>query len=126
VALRAAAPKLLQLVYVSRWTRDLTAELDQMEAEFTRASIAAGLTGLMLHQGDSFYGILEGTERRLLARMERVISDGRVKDVRVLREEVVASRRFENLSFAALPPRPQGSPSAERFVLDIARRLHDR
>ena len=119
-------PKLVQLVYSSRAARELTQEeLEQMEAELTDANEAAGLTGLLLHQGDSFYGVLEGLERRLFEQMERVIVDSRVKDVRVLREEAVASRRFENWSFGALPPSQQGSSSTEDFILSIATRIRE-
>lgn len=119
-------PKIVQLVYASRAARELTpAELDQMEADFAEANTAAGLTGLLLHQGDSFYGVLEGVERQLFRQMEQVIVDPRIREVRVLREEMVPSRRFENWSFGSLPPSQQGLPSTEDFVLSIATRKRE-
>lgn len=121
---RRVHPKLVQLVYSSRAARALTPdELEQMEAEFTRANAAADLTGLLLHQGDSFYGVLEGAERRLFGQMEGLILDPRIKEVRVLREETIASRRFENWSFGTLPPSQQGSSSTEDFILSIATKI---
>lgn len=120
----ARDPNLVQLVYSSLAARELTpSDLQCFADDWQRDHAKAGLTGLLLQQGDSFYGVLEGPERRLFARMERLITDPRLKNVRVLREEAIASRRFENWSFGTLPPRREASRSAEEFILSLARRL---
>ena len=84
---------------------------------------AAGITGFLLHQGDSFYGTLEGTERRVLQRMEAIIRATDHSRVRVLREAPIPERRFDNWSFGALPEGRDGNERGEGFILSIARRL---
>ena len=54
---------------------------------------AAGLTGLLLHQDDSFLGVLEGPRRVLLARMERIITDPRHARVDIRLEASAAARQ---------------------------------
>ncbi len=92
-------------------------------AEARGRNEAAGLTGLMLRQGASFCGLLEGPRRRVLRRMEEIVSDPRHRGVHVLREEPVESRRFANWSFAALPPPGRSGEPHEDFIRDLARRL---
>lgn len=117
-------PDLIQLVYTSEGGSCLDAdELQALADELGRANARAGLTGLLLRQGDSFFGVLEGPERRMFARIERMIEDPRLGRVRVLKEEAIASRRFGNWSFGSLPPLQQPSNAAEAFILNLARRL---
>jgi hypothetical protein len=117
-------PNLVQLVFTSTGGERLGPdELQAFASELARANAKAGLTGLLLQQGDSFYGVLEGTERRLFARIERLIADPRLGRVRVLKEEAIASRRFGNWSFGTLPPMRPHSDAAESFILNLARRL---
>lgn len=117
-------PTLVQLVFTSAGGAPLGPdELQAFASELARANARAGLTGLLLQQGDSFYGVLEGAERRLFARIERLIVDPRLGRVRVLKEEAIASRRFGNWSFGTLPPLQAPSDAAEAFILSLARRL---
>ncbi len=95
----------MQLVYVSSASPSLSREdLDAIAAESGARNRAAGLTGLLLHQGSRFCGVLEGTERRVFGCMEMIITDRRHFGLRILREELIEGRRFENWSFAMLPP----------------------
>lgn len=64
---------------------------------------AAGLTGFLLHQFPRFYGVLEGSSCRLFARMERIATDPRHCQLRILREDSIQRRRFENWTFGSLP-----------------------
>lgn len=99
-----AEADLVRLVYVSVETRPLgTAELETIAAAGRRNNPSRGLTGILLHGGGRFYGLLEGPERRVLGRMERVVADPRHKAIRVLREEPIAARRFAEWSFGPLP-----------------------
>ncbi len=118
---------MLQLVYVSSAAPALTpADLEAIAAVSRARNESAGLTGLLLHQGGSFYGVLEGPQQRVFQRMERIITDRRHADLRILREEAVANRRFENWSFGSLPrslPRSGGPVRPEDFIWSLSRRL---
>ncbi len=89
---------LLRLVYASLAAPGLTDDdLESIEASSAGRNRAAGLTGLLLHQGGSFFALLEGPRRRLLARMERIITDPRHRGVDILVETTIPARRFEFL-----------------------------
>jgi hypothetical protein len=98
-------------------------DLDAIAASSAARNRAAGITGLLIHQGDVFSGTLEGPERRVLARMEVIIRDPRHSCVRVLREAPIQSRRFENWSFGALPEAGDGTERGDGFILRLARGL---
>jgi hypothetical protein len=116
----------VQLVYVSSAAPGLTPDDLEAIADACRVrNAAAGLTGLLLHQGSAFCGVLEGPRTRLFRRMEAIITDRRHSGVRILREERVAARRFASWSFGALPAiaRPDERVSPEDFIWSLARRL---
>ena len=98
-------------------------DLDAIAGASAARNQAAGITGLLVHQGDVFSGTLEGPERRVLQRMEVIIRDPRHSRVRVLREASVPSRRFGNWSFGSLPEAHDGSERGEGFILSLARGL---
>lgn len=114
----------MQLVYTSLAAPSLSgAELDAIAACSETKNTAAGLTGLLLHQGRSFCGVLEGPRRAVFARMEAIATDPRHQGVRILREEPIRRRRFDNWSFASLPGRAEAPEGAEAFIRMLARRL---
>jgi len=116
---------LLRLLYVSAAAPALTAdELEAIAASSAERNYAAGLTGLLLHQGEGFFAVLEGPRRRLLARMERIITDPRHAGVDILLEAPIAERRFEIWRFGRLP-NASGSPrpAAEDFLRSLKCRL---
>ena len=68
--------------------------------------------------------MLEGPRRRVFARMEAIIADRRHSGLRILREETIAARRFENWSFGSLPATARAADDAgEDFVWSLTRRL---
>ena len=76
----------------------LTAEnLDDIAARSAARNAAAGITGLLLHQGDRFYGVMEGPQARVFQRMEVIITDRRHAEVRILREEAIAGAPLREL-----------------------------
>jgi hypothetical protein len=115
---------LLRLVYSSAAAPGLTAaDLEAIAARSAERNRAAGLTGLLLHQGDGFHGILEGSRRRLFARMERIITDPRHARLDILLEAPADARRFDAWSFASLPDSVARKPIVEDFVRTLSRRL---
>ena len=113
---------LIQLIYVSAAAPGLTqADLEAIERSSLAHNRTAGITGLLLHQGDMFSGTLEGPERKVLARMEVIIRDPRHARVRVLRESSISERRFENWSFGTLPHVTDGTDHGRSFILALSR-----
>jgi hypothetical protein len=97
-------------------------ELSDIAKRSAAHNAQAGLTGFLFVNSNRFYGLLEGPRRRVLARMERIITDPRHRNLRVLREEDVKSRRFSNWSFG-LPPPATGSAASEAFIRTLVSRL---
>lgn len=118
---------LVQLVYVSSAAPALTpADLEAIAESSRVQNESSGLTGLLLHQGRSFYGVLEGPQRRVFQRMESIISDRRHFGLRILREEAIPRRRFENWTFGVLPTSAKTTDlreGREEFIWSLARRL---
>ena len=110
IASRVSPLRLVQVTYVSTATRALEEdELQSLAAAALAANTARSLTGFLFHQPPKFFGLLEGPERNVLARMESIIADPRHRDLTVLREEAVSEQRFRNWSFGLLPaPSPGG------------------
>jgi hypothetical protein len=121
------APRdLVRLDYISAASGPLApADLAAIEAAGLRNNAARGLTGLLLFGGGRFYGLLEGPQRRVFARMERIITDPRHRSLCILREDTVSERRFSNWSFSRMPDGDdtRGDPAAlDRFLLGLAAR----
>ncbi len=117
---------LIRLVFVSTAAPGLTAcDLDEIAAVSRARNEAAGLTGLLLHQVDSFYCVLEGPQARVFQRMEAIICDKRHARVEILAEERITSRRFENWSFGSLPRSARAAVHDHRedFIRSLASRL---
>jgi len=111
---------LVQIAYVSIAAAALTpAELEAMAAQAAARNADARVTGLLLHHGIYFYAILEGPRRRVLGRIEDIIAERKERELRILREQAVSRRRFENWTFGMLPTSLQlvGGPSA--FLRDL-------
>ncbi len=119
--------EVLRLVYVSAAARPLGAEdLEAIARVSERNNAERGLTGLLLFGGARFYGVLEGPRRRVLARMEAIITDPRHRALRILSEEEIAAARFANWSFGRIPA-TEGEDDVpgglEAFILGLAGRL---
>jgi len=87
---------------------------------------ALGLTGLLIHQDQTFLGVLEGGRRRLFSRMEAIIVDPRHNGVSILREEEAGDRRFQNWHFTSVPVDGSLKPFdlAGTFIRTIRRARH--
>lgn len=124
---RPASLGLVRLVYVSAEARPLGLEDLAGIADVSRRNNAAlGLTGILLYGSGRFCAVLEGSQRRVFARMERIITDPRHRDARIIREDRIASQRFANWSFGRLGDSAPGGGSAaslESFILGLAARL---
>lgn len=122
-----AASGLIQLVYVSAATQGLTPDaLERIRLVSESRNRNLGITGLLLHQGASFYGVLEGDRRRVFQLMERIITDPRHRDVQILRESPVDRRRFENWSLGAIPRGVSmmvDRVASDTFIHTLSRRL---
>lgn len=118
---------LIQLIYVSEAAPWLTQQ--DLGAIATRSEAnnqAADLTGFLLYQDPRFYGVLEGTSRRLFARMEVIATDRRHRLLRILREEPIQRRRFQNWTFGTVPNSAKNFGSADvstDFIRILSRKL---
>jgi hypothetical protein len=125
MATSVAAADLVRLVYVSTATRPLgPEELEAIVATSRRNNAAHGLTGLLLHGGGRFYGLIEGAEEEVLARMEQIVADPRHREIRVLREDSIPVRRFASWSFGPLPPAASGEEdlaALDRYLVGARR-----
>jgi hypothetical protein len=114
----------VRLVYASVASRPLGPEdLEIFAAHSERRNVAAGLTGLLIYAGGRFYGVLEGSQRRVFSRMEEIITEPWQTRLRILAEEEIAAARFRNWSFGRIPDADPGSAAEtlERFILDLSR-----
>lgn len=122
-----ARTDLIRLVYISRRAKDLgPADYAAIEASSQRRNMAARITGLLIVQGRFFHAVMEGPSRQVLRRMEVIITDPRHHDLRILREEPIAQRRFANWSFGQVPDSPAralDTDSPDSFIFDLSRRL---
>jgi hypothetical protein len=118
---------LVQLVYSSSAVPSLSArDLDALAASSAANNAELGLTGLLLHRGSCFCGVLEGPRREVFARMEAIATDSRHEGLKILREESIRRRRFDNWSFASLPgpqPTSEDREGADAFIRTLAHRL---
>ncbi len=124
---RGQSRDLLRLVYVSAAARPLGADdLEAIAKVSERNNAARGLTGLLLFGGARFYGVLEGPRRRVLSRMEAIITDPRHRDLRIIIEDDITAQRFANWSFGRIPASDGAADPAESletFILGLAGRL---
>jgi hypothetical protein len=100
--------------------------MDALAASSAANNAELGLTGLLLHQGGCFCGVLEGPRRQVFARMEAIATDVRHEGLRILREEAIRRRRFDNWTFASLPGPCsvlEQREGADAFIRTLARRL---
>jgi len=120
------SPDLVRLVYVSAASRELCPEdLEAIRSASAQNNATRGITGLLLFGGGRFYGVLEGNRRRVFNRMERIITDPRHRDLRIVREDDVAGQRFANWSFGEMPGESGRArvDTLETFILGLAGRF---
>lgn len=87
--------------YVSTQTNPMST--DELLALLTRAREAnarLGITGLLLHRGDSFFQILEGGRDEVLSLYAKISADPRHQRVEVVTEGPITSREYNDWQMA--------------------------
>jgi hypothetical protein len=88
---------LLSLVYCSTATRPFgESDLSELLARSRANNDAHDITGMLLHRNGEFVQILEGDRYDVEKLMQEIGRDPRHTDVRILLEEPLHERRFEN------------------------------
>lgn len=99
-----AEDALVSLVYSSSATRPFDdAELAQLLTVSRARNSARGITGMLLYRGGEFVQILEGPRSDVEGLMQTIGRDSRHRDVRVLIEEPLHERRFEEWTMGYQP-----------------------
>lgn len=102
------------------------ADLHAIATKSERNNARRGLTGFLLYGAGRFYGVIEGTRRKVLARMERIATDPRHRRLVIISENSIQSRRFAGWSFSNLGEdiAPSGDPDLlDAFIVSMAGRL---
>ncbi len=90
---------MIQLVYLSFFSRDLDAQaLEEILAVSRRNNAALGITGLLVVKGRAFLQVLEGEKAVVYALYERIKQDDRHKDIMKISEENITERVFAHWS----------------------------
>jgi hypothetical protein len=98
------------------------------------ANARLGITGLLIHRGDSFFQILEGGREEVLSLYAKVSGDSRHKRVEVVTEGPIASREYndwqmafielDNQDLSAMPGFSdllRNTPAAREFLQGLSR-----
>lgn len=112
-----------QVVYMSRAKHALADDAAQdICRRSAKTNQAAGLTGLMLFDGERFIQALEGDRAAIKAVMKRVTSDSRHGSISYLADHFVTSRQFGNWSMNYKLADDTSSPQdfLERVKADVA------
>jgi len=89
------------LSYVSTQSRPMsTDDLVRLLQHSREANAKIGVTGMLLHRGDSFFQILEGGEEEVRGLFETISRDERHERVEVVTEGPVTSREFSDWQMA--------------------------
>lgn len=112
------AERIFQIVYLSRAVAPLDEQATQQLAAVShRANAAAGITGLLLHDGSRFIQSLEGEEAVVRATMDRIARDPRHDAITYVHEGFVDQRQFGNEPMDVR--RVHDSASAATFVDEV-------
>lgn len=84
-----------RLIYCSQAVHDVSPDelVDLLEVS-RRNNERTGLSGMLLYSSQSFLQVLEGPEQELRTTYERIIADGRHRDLRLLKDAEVATPLF--------------------------------
>ncbi|KQQ66243.1 BLUF domain-containing protein [Microbacterium sp. Leaf320] len=119
-----AANPLVSLVYCSSATRPFDEQELARLLEVSRArNSARDITGMLLYRGGEFVQILEGPRSDVEELMEAIGRDPRHRDVRVLIEEPLHERRFDEwtMGYQSLVAAESGMASGYRDSFDDLR-----
>lgn len=88
-------PAFLSVTYVSHSSTPLTRPaLDALLRQSRENNARSGLTGMLAVRGDDFFQVIEGPHAVVRAVLEKLQTDPRHRDMRILLEEEIAYRRF--------------------------------
>jgi len=90
--------QLYHAVYHSRRVSCDAQELEQILSASRRNNAAAGLTGVLLVEGDFFIQVLEGSRRDITRLFGKLLHDARHVDVELAMFEETSERLFSNWS----------------------------
>lgn len=91
------APELVQCIYMSAAIEAFDADaLTALLAEARRANARAGLSGMLLYAGGSFFQVLEGPASAVDALFARIQTDPRHDSIVRLVREPIKERAFED------------------------------
>ncbi len=120
---------LLSLVYCSTATRPFgERELAELLATSRANNDAHDITGMLLHRNGEFVQILEGDRYDDETLMEMIVRDPRHTDVRILIEEPLHERRFEDWTMgyqALVAPDPEHAAGFRDSFDDLRMGDHD-
>ena len=89
------------LSYVSTQSRPMTGDdLVTLLSHCREANAKIGVTGMLLHRGDSFFQILEGGEEEVRGLFDIISRDERHERIEVVTEGPVTSREFSDWQMA--------------------------
>lgn len=117
------ATPLHQLVYTSAYRAGrVHSELQALRAILSvsrRNNLAAGVTGFLIFDRDSFVQVLEGPRETLEATMARIEQDDRHRDVTVIGIRPIETRAFQAWTMGGCHRTPQQQPIfAAHGILD--------
>ncbi len=97
---------LQELIYTSLASREETAvDVSSILKTSERNNVSAGITGLLLFDGERYIQILEGLPDRVNTLFETIQSDPRHDQIELLHKGEVVERAFENwrMAYEVLP-----------------------
>lgn len=109
-----------QVVYISQATREFTeAELDALVKVAHDNNKKYGITGAMLYLESAFIQVIEGQDSDVTRLLEQLRADTRHRDIRIVSDNVVPARNFQNWSMGIIRP-PQEEKTLVRDELRLA------
>lgn len=110
------ASALHSLVYSSRATEDFTeAQLPELLARARAHNAAINVTGMLLYRQGRFIQFLEGTDHEVHELFAAISADSRHASVRVLLDEPVEERQFQEWTMGYEPSAEFSGPAPAGF-----------
>ncbi|WP_053353732.1 BLUF domain-containing protein [Leucobacter musarum] len=104
------------LVYSSRSTSAFTeAQLPDLLVRARAHNAAAGVTGMLLYRQGRFIQFLEGADRDVHALFTAIHADPRHESVRVLLDEPIEQRQFQDWTMGYEPSAESAAPAPAGF-----------
>ena len=96
---------LRQIIYVSQATKPLAQpELQELVAIASTNNMQEGITGALLYIENSFVQVLEGHDKTIALMLERIEADQRHENMRIISDQEIEHRFFEDWSMGYVQP----------------------